>query len=102
MSCKSCGSATVTTFVAEVNIHFSPSPPKNLDKPGVLACVSYVVVGAGAREVRRWQLDLNRPPGHGATVPPPGVDEPVERGHEDVQLPVPVEVGEHRRRPVAT
>ena len=36
MSCKSCGSAEVTTFVAEVNIHFSPSPPKNLDKPGVL------------------------------------------------------------------
>ena len=37
MTCKSCGSANVSTFVAEVNIHFSFSLMQNLDKPGVLA-----------------------------------------------------------------
>jgi hypothetical protein len=36
MTCESCGSIDVSTFVAEANIHFSFSPPKNLDKPSVL------------------------------------------------------------------
>jgi hypothetical protein len=36
MTCESCGSTHVSTFVAEANIHFSFSQLKNLDKPGVL------------------------------------------------------------------
>ncbi len=36
MTCESCGSTNVSTFVAEANIHLSFSAPTNLDKPGVL------------------------------------------------------------------
>ena len=36
MTCESCGSTNVSTFVTEANIHFSVSLTKDLEKPGVL------------------------------------------------------------------
>lgn len=43
MTCKSCGSTSESTFVAETNIHFSYSQLKNLDKPGVLAFLKLTI-----------------------------------------------------------
>ncbi len=36
MTCESCGSTNVSTFVTEANIHFPLSLMKDLEKPGVL------------------------------------------------------------------
>src|SRR4029077_8431843 len=63
-------------------------------RPGDQLGVVDVVRGPGAREIRGRKLDLHRPPGNRLAVRLPGVFEAVERGHQDVELAVALEVGE--------
>lgn len=66
MTCKSCGSINESTFVAEANIHFSFSQPKNLDKPGVLTfptltiCLDYGFTHCTLPERDLWLLREGR------------------------------------------